>query len=66
MVCNFFDKKTSGWTIKNKNISNKELAEELLKPFSREFNRKNWIKNLDFNMCNLLILMANIHGLLFL
>ena len=28
----FFDKKTSGGTVKNENISNKELAEELHKP----------------------------------
>ena len=27
----FFDKKTSGGTVKNENISNKELAEELHK-----------------------------------
>ena len=31
MVYNFFDKKTSGTTIKNEIISNKELAEELHK-----------------------------------
>ena len=30
-VYTFFDKKTSDSGIKNKNISNKELAEELLK-----------------------------------
>ena len=29
MVYNFFDKKTSGGAIKNENMSNKELAEEL-------------------------------------
>ena len=32
MAYNFFDKKTSGGTVKNENISNKELAEELQKP----------------------------------
>ena len=32
MVYKFFDKKTSGSGIKNENISNKELAEELHKP----------------------------------
>ena len=32
MVNKFFDKKTSGSGIKNENISNKELAEELHKP----------------------------------
>ena len=31
-VYKFFDKKSSGSDIKNKNISNKELAEELHKP----------------------------------
>ena len=31
MVCTFFDKKTSVSGIKNENISNKELAEELHK-----------------------------------
>ena len=29
MIYDFFDKKTSGSSIKNKNISNKELAQEL-------------------------------------
>ena len=32
VVYNFFDKKTSGSGIKNQNISDKELAEELHKP----------------------------------
>ena len=32
MVYKFFNKKTSGSGIKNKNILNKELAEELHKP----------------------------------
>ena len=32
MVSNFFDEKTSGSGIKNENISNKELANELHKP----------------------------------
>ena len=35
----FFDKKTSGGTVKNENISNKELAEELHKPIIRKFNK---------------------------
>ena len=29
MVYNYFDKKTSGITVKSENISNKKLAEEL-------------------------------------
>ena len=31
MVYKFFDKKSSGSSIKNENISNKELAENLIK-----------------------------------
>ena len=40
MVHKFFDKKTSGGTVKNKNISNKELAIELHKPIIRKFNKR--------------------------
>ena len=36
MVYDFFDKKTSGSSIKNENISNKELAQELHKQESLE------------------------------
>ena len=35
----FYDKNTSCWTVKNENISNKELAEELHKPIIRKFNK---------------------------
>ena len=38
MVYKFFNKKTSGSGIKN--ISNKELAEELNKPIIRKFNKR--------------------------
>ena len=38
MVYKFFDKTTSGGTIKNENISNKELAEELHEPIIRKCN----------------------------
>ena len=41
VVYNFFDKKYSGSGIKNENISNKELAEELHKPIIRKL-RKNY------------------------
>ena len=41
MVYKFFDKKTSGSCIKNENISNKELAEDLHKPIIRKFNKIN-------------------------
>ena len=40
MVYKFFDKKSSGSGIKNENISNKELAEELHKPIIRIFNKR--------------------------
>ena len=40
MVHKFFDQKTSGGTVKNKNISNKELVEELHKPFIRKCNKR--------------------------
>ena len=40
MVYKVFDKKTSGSSIKNKNISTKELAEELHKPNIRKFNKR--------------------------
>ena len=40
MVYRSFDEKTSGKTIKNKNISNKELAEELQKPIIRKVNER--------------------------
>ena len=40
MVYKFFGKKTSGVTVKNENISNKELAEELQKPIIRKFKKR--------------------------
>ena len=40
MVYKFFDKKTSGSGIKNENISNKKLAEELRKPIIRKFDKR--------------------------
>ena len=40
IVYKFFDKKTSGSSIKNENISPKELAEELHKPNIRKFNKR--------------------------
>ena len=40
MVYKFFDKNTSGGTIKNETVSNKELAEELQKPIIRKFKKK--------------------------
>ena len=40
MVYKFLNKKTSGSGIKNENISNKELAEELHKPIIRKFKKR--------------------------
>ena len=40
MVYKFFDRKTSGSDIKNENISEKELAEELHKPIIRKFKKR--------------------------
>ena len=40
MAYKFFDKKTSGSGIKNENISNNELAEELHKPVIRKFKKR--------------------------
>ena len=40
MVYKFFDKTTSGGAVKNKNISNKELAGELFKPIIRKSKKR--------------------------
>ena len=40
MVYNCFDKKTSGSSIKNENISDKEPSEELHKQIFRKFNKR--------------------------
>ena len=40
VVYKFCDKKTSGSLIKNENIPNKELAEELHKPIIGKFNKR--------------------------
>ena len=42
MAYNFFDKKTSGSGIKNENISNKELSEELRKRIITKFEKKKY------------------------
>ena len=39
MVYNIFDRETHGETVKNKNITNKDLAEELNKPIIRNFDK---------------------------
>ena len=43
---NFLIKKSSGGEIKNEIMSNKELAEELHKPFIRKFEKKKYIHHL--------------------
>ena len=40
MVYKFFGKQTSGGLIKNKIMSNEELAEELGKPIIRKFKKR--------------------------
>ena len=40
MFYKYFDKKTSGGTVKNENISNKELVEELHKLIIRNCNKR--------------------------
>ena len=40
MVYRFFDKKTAGSSIKDENMSNKELPEKLHKPIIRKFKKR--------------------------
>ena len=40
MVYKFFDKRTSGSGIKNENVCNLELPEELSKPIVKNFKKK--------------------------
>ena len=40
MIFKLFDKKYSGGTVKNQNISNKEWAKELCKPIIRNFKKR--------------------------
>ena len=54
MVYNFFMKKTSDRTVKNGNISNKELAEELHKPVIKTFKKK--------KCCTVSLFVENIWG----
>ena len=59
MVYNLFDKKTSGGTVENEIVSNKQLAEELHKLIIRKFEKReahsSFIDNigLDLQICNL-------------
>ena len=47
----FFYKKTSGSSIKNENIFNKELAKELHKPVIRKFNKRKVHSPFIDNIC---------------
>ena len=49
MVYKYFDKKTSGSGIKNENISNKELAEELHKPIIEDLMKEKYTHVLLMN-----------------
>ena len=40
MVYKFFDRKTAGGYVKNENMSNVELAEDLHKPIVRKFEKR--------------------------
>ena len=51
MIYDFFDKKTSGSSIKNENISNKELVEELHKTIIRKLNKRTHSPFIENNWC---------------
>ena len=51
MIYKFLEKKTSGSSIKNENISNKELAEELHKPIIRKLNERKVHSPFIDNIC---------------
>ena len=51
MVYKFFDKKPSSSGIKNENISNKKLVEELHKPIIRKFNKRKQHSPFIDNIC---------------
>ena len=58
MVYMSFDKKTSGRTVKNENISKKGLVEELHKPIIRKFKKRKvhstFIENIwDVNLADI-------------
>ena len=51
MVYKFFDKETAGSGIKNENISNKELAQELHKSIIRKFKKRKVHSSFIDNIC---------------
>ena len=50
VVYKFFNKKPSGSCIKNENVSNKELAEELHKTIIKKFNKRKLHSNFIDNI----------------
>ena len=66
-----FDKKTSGGTVKNENVSNKELKEELHKPVNRKFYKRkvhlSFIDNIwGTNLADMQLISKFIKGFRFL
>ena len=59
MVYKFFDKKTSGSGIKNENMSDQQLAEELQKPVIRKFNKRKVHSPFIDNIWVLILLICN-------
>ena len=59
IVYKFFDKKPSGSCMKNENISNKELAEELHKPIIRKLRKENFTHLLKTISGVLILLICN-------
>ena len=51
MVYKIFDKKASGSSIKNKNISNKELSEQLHKPITKNVDKRKVYSPFIDNFC---------------
>ena len=71
MVYNFFNKKLLGSGIKNENMLNKELAEELHKPIIRKFERRKvnspFIDNIwDADLANMKLIRKFNKGIHFL
>ena len=59
MVCKFFDTKTSGGIVKNENISNKKLSEELHKPIIRKIEKRKVHSPFIDNIWGVILLICN-------
>ena len=55
----FLIKKTSGGIVKNENIANRELAEELHKPFITNFNKRKVHSSFIDNIWVRMLLICN-------